>query len=371
MEFINGLQLNRCFFQDIVQPLLGRDFRTLRYAAGLLGHCSDVLGFDDKTSTDHVWGPRLQVFLSETDHVSLCAELDKFLSMELPAMYRDYPVNYRSEPGFFRWARPEYRAEPPFNHFVEIVTVRSFFNRDIQWDISRAPTIEEWLTFTDQALVELTSGEVFRDDLSELTAARRHLCFFPDPVWHFHMYCLWRSIAEEQAFPGRCHQVGDEIGWRLLAARIANKAMKLCFLLERRYFPYSKWFGSAFKQLTCASAVQPLLGQVLQSSIYKSCEEALCSLMVHVGGMHNALRVTPAVEPKVINCYGRGFLCMDANPFCASLRTLLEDSVLKGMNWQLLSKTVLYDDSNCDNSSQANRLLLQAARPSVNAPQAE
>ncbi|NTU80855.1 MAG: hypothetical protein HGA45_15995 [Chloroflexales bacterium] len=29
--------------------------------------------------------------------------------------------------------------------------------------------------------------------------------------------------------------------------------MGLCFLIERHYAPYPKWFGSAFQRLACAA----------------------------------------------------------------------------------------------------------------------
>ena len=44
--FVSGLHLSRRFFQEVVRPLLANAFPNLRYAAGLLGPGSEVLGFD-------------------------------------------------------------------------------------------------------------------------------------------------------------------------------------------------------------------------------------------------------------------------------------------------------------------------------------
>ena len=65
--FVSGLDLSRRFFQEIVRPLLTRNFPAVRYAAALLGPGSEVLGFDTEISTDHDWGPRLFLFLREEE----------------------------------------------------------------------------------------------------------------------------------------------------------------------------------------------------------------------------------------------------------------------------------------------------------------
>ena len=46
----SGLQLSRGLYGQVVAPLLGDG--------------SEVLGFDDEVSTDHDFGPRLQVFVA-------------------------------------------------------------------------------------------------------------------------------------------------------------------------------------------------------------------------------------------------------------------------------------------------------------------
>ena len=67
-DFIPGLELARLLYVEGVRPILDADWPGLAHGAALLGPGSEVLGFDDATSTDHGWGPRLQVFLAEADH---------------------------------------------------------------------------------------------------------------------------------------------------------------------------------------------------------------------------------------------------------------------------------------------------------------
>ncbi|NCB93091.1 MAG: hypothetical protein EOM40_11125 [Clostridia bacterium] len=55
-KFIKGMELCEQFFFDCAKPLLDQYFPDLTYSAGLVGYGSDILGFDDETSTDHTSG---------------------------------------------------------------------------------------------------------------------------------------------------------------------------------------------------------------------------------------------------------------------------------------------------------------------------
>ncbi len=67
---VPGLELAEAFHREVVGPLLGE----VRHSAASIGTGSDVLGFDTARSTDHGWGPRLQVFVDEADVAALAAE---------------------------------------------------------------------------------------------------------------------------------------------------------------------------------------------------------------------------------------------------------------------------------------------------------
>src|ERR687893_36730 len=64
-DFIKGIELSGLFFFEAVKPVLDAEFPRLRYSAARLGSGSEVLGFDDEMSTDHGWGPRVDVFHDE------------------------------------------------------------------------------------------------------------------------------------------------------------------------------------------------------------------------------------------------------------------------------------------------------------------
>ncbi len=65
-QFIKGMTLCRDFFNDCAKKVIEYRFPDLKYSAGLIGYGSDVLGYDDAVSTDHMWETRFYLFLSST-----------------------------------------------------------------------------------------------------------------------------------------------------------------------------------------------------------------------------------------------------------------------------------------------------------------
>ncbi len=66
-EFISGIKLCKGFFSEAAKPILDKLYPGLHYSAGLIGYGSDVLGYDDPVSRDHMWGPRFYMFLDKKD----------------------------------------------------------------------------------------------------------------------------------------------------------------------------------------------------------------------------------------------------------------------------------------------------------------
>lgn len=56
-KLIKGLDLCKGFFNECAKPIIDKYFPNLQYSAGLIGYGSDVLGYDDEISRDHMWGP--------------------------------------------------------------------------------------------------------------------------------------------------------------------------------------------------------------------------------------------------------------------------------------------------------------------------
>jgi hypothetical protein len=196
----------------------------------------------------------------------------------------------------------------------------------------------------EQHLRTVTCGGVWHDGVGELTRAREILCWYPHDVWRYLLMAQWRRIGQEEAFPGRCAEVGDELGSRVVAARLVRELMHLAFLLEQQYMPYSKWLGTAFARLRCSATLQPLLLGVLAAADWPDREERLCAAYEVVAGMQNELGLAEPVPDKVSPFFGRPFQVIHGERFAAALDSAITDEAVKRLP-RFLGNTTQWVDS--------------------------
>ncbi len=317
-QFIPGLDLSQIFYEEAVRPILTRHFSNLAHSAALLGLGSEVLGYDTAQSTDHDWGPRLMLFLTPAGHESHAGEIDRALGAALPFEIRGYPTNFgRHEDGAARMAATDSR---PINHGVMLLTVECFFPHVLNFDPTDEIRPVDWLSVPENHLLMVTAGRVFHDGLGQLEPIRARLRYYPHDVWLYLLAAQWRRIGQEEAFLGRCGQVGDDLGSRLVAARLVRDLMRLCFLMERRYAPYIKWLGTAFARLDCAEALLPILTRVLAADTWQGREEHLTTTYEFVARKHNSLGITAPLPARVSQFHARPFQVIHADRFVEAIR---------------------------------------------------
>ncbi len=330
MEFMSGIQLNEMFYHEIVQPILAQNFPGLAHSAALIGNGSEVLGFDTARSMDHGWGPRLQLFLASPDLDRYREELRECLRQKLPRTFRGFSVNF-SEPDLSDGGTQRMKPSEsgPVNHLIEVRTIQGFFRRALGIDPHAEIAPIDWLTFPEQALLELTRGKIFHDGLNELETMRAKFAYYPRDVWLYRLASQWQRISQEEPFVGRCGDVGDDIGSRIIAARLVRDLMRLGFLIEKTYAPYSKWFGTAFARLDCAQQLTPILGCALAADEWQEREAALCEAYVILAEKSNALGITARVEPTITNFFTRPYRVIFAARFAQAIHKEIADETIK------------------------------------------
>ena len=322
-EFVPGLKLSELFYKEVVRPVLEANFPNLRYSAGLIGPGSEVLGFDTLQSTDHHWGPRMLLFLSEDDYAEKKGRIWRVLSEELPCEFRGYPTNF-GKPDEFGVQLMEKTESGTINHRVDIFTIKSFFKERLGFDPHRDVRVSEWLNFPEHELITIVKGKIFHDDLG-LKRIRKKFEYYPRDVWLYKLAAQWRGISLEEAFVGRCGDVGDELGSKIIAARIVEHLMKLCFLMEKEYAPYSKWFGSAFSRLKCSKELMPILNKILTAETWREREQHLSKAYEKIAKMHNRLNITKSMKTEVSRFYNRPYHVIHANDFADEIRKAIEN----------------------------------------------
>ena len=326
LPFIPGLRLSALFFEELVAPLLSQHLPDVRYIAARLGPGSDVLGFDTARSMDHGWGPKLDLFLYPDDEPRLTPVVDGLLRTHLPTTIRGYPTNFApNEDG--GWMMPV--EGPPINHGVTITTLPAWFRSYLGCDPAAGLNIIDWLVIPQQRLATIRAGEIFHDPAGELTTLRDRLTYYPHDVWLSLMAAQWRRISQEEPFMGRCGDVGDELGSRVIAARLVHDLMLLCFLQERVYAPYSKWFGTAFSRLRCAERLGLVLQAALEADTWRERETHLSRAYTMVAEAHNALAVTQPLSVEVRPFYSRPYLVVDAGRIADALLTMVADERIR------------------------------------------
>ena len=92
--FLPGLDLSQTFYEKAVKPFMEEHYPDLVYSAVRIGHGSDVLGYDTAQSMDHDWGPKLQIFLKDSDYNAVKEEMNEKLRHKLPYEIRGFPTNF-------------------------------------------------------------------------------------------------------------------------------------------------------------------------------------------------------------------------------------------------------------------------------------
>lgn len=196
----SGTDLALRYYDGVVRPMLAEQFPRLPHAAGRVGSGSDVLGFDDETSRDHDWGLRLSLFVPP-DAVD---EVSRALAEDLPETYERLPTRFA------------FTGETERRHRVEVASVSEFVVARLGFDARGDVTVENWLSLTGQAVLEVTAGPVFADTDGALTAARRALTWYPDDVWRYILACDWIRLAQELPLMSRAAELCWPLGRRAI-----------------------------------------------------------------------------------------------------------------------------------------------------------
>jgi hypothetical protein len=354
--FIPGLELGELFYKEAVKPVLDAEFPGLVYSAALIGSGSEILGYDTETSTDHHWGPRMMLFLSAQDYPAERQRIYEVFSQKLPHTFHGYPTNFGT-PDEIGVRLMKGTNSGPIAHRIEATPIQEYFEKYLGFDPRQDMTVTDWLTCSEHRLLTVTAGRVYHDGLGDLTLIREKLAYYPEQVWRYLLSAQWEKLSEEEAFVGRTGDVGDELGSRVIAARLVNGLMKLCFLMERKYAPYSKWFGTAFAHLDCSGPLIEIFHHVLAAGNWKKRERFLSQAYEILAGLHNDLKITEPLPMKVSRYHGRPYLVIHSETFAAAIRSTIIDEEIRNIRVSIGAVDQFIDNTDILSNARLSRRL--------------
>jgi hypothetical protein len=270
-----------------------------------MGRGSEVLGYDDSMSTDHTWFARVIVFVPDEVLTKQGESLRGKMTERIPDLFEGVPTE------------------------VSVTTVQQYFLDQLGVDVSVAWNAYDWISLPEQRLCAMTAGAVFHDDL-DLEQVRRRLGYYPRDVWLYLMLAGWWRVHPEMNLVGRAGYAGDELGSTLIASAIVSGLMHLSFLIERRYAPYVKWFGTAFSELQIADHLTVPLDRALHARSWQEREEALGSGYEIVASAFNDLEITPRLTLEPVRMWERPFTVMWAD-FPGALSVAISDPQVRDL----------------------------------------
>lgn len=239
---MNGLELARDFYAACRPALVAAMPDIMdRAAAGLAGEGSECLRCDDATSRDHDFGAAFCLWLPQ--------DLLRAEAGRIERVFATLPAEFH---GFSSRLVPDARQGR-----VGPLAVEGFYA--FFTGLSAPPADwRQWLAIPEYRLAAATSGEVFEDADGRFSTWREALlAYYPRDVWLKKLAgtVMLTAQAGQYNLP-RALGRGDAASAMLAAARFAESALALVFLLNRRYMPFYKWAPRIGRQL-------PLLGASL------------------------------------------------------------------------------------------------------------
>ena len=250
---MKGLELARAFYKECGEPMLKRDFPELfpLIAVGLVGSGSECYGFDDRLSRDHDFEPAFCIFLPDESVV------DSKTAFLLERAYNKLPQSFM---GYERS-----RVNPVGGSRHGVIRTADFFESKVGSG-DGSLTLGGWLSLPDNAFFEAVNGEIFADNLGEVSRIRSRLSYYPEEIRLKKLAGQLLLAAQSGQYNyGRCLKRGDTAAAQLAAIEFAKSALQIAFLLSKKYMPYYKWSFRALLSLPKYSGWAEPLEQLISS----------------------------------------------------------------------------------------------------------
>ncbi len=307
---MKGIELSRKYYETYGIEMLDSLFGDVkdRITVGLVGEGSECLGFDDELSSDHDFGPGFCMWIDRED--------ERKFGFRLERAYAKLPSE------FMGYRKP--LVSPAGGNRKGVLITEDFFIKHI--GIPRAPLFyDEWLKIPQYNLAFLAAGEIFKEGEGKFTDIREVIkAGYPEDVRK-------KKIAANLALMGqsgqynysRSAQRGENGAAQLAVYNFVVNAVKLIYLLNKKYCPFYKWAFRGMRELTVLSELEQPLIYLLETPNDK--ESVICKegIIEDVAGM----AINELKKQKLSDA-----LCNNLDTHAFSVTDKIEDAELRNAN---------------------------------------
>lgn len=233
---VKGLELAERFFWEELHPLLQQSEKDLlsHGAFGVVGPGSECLGFDDAYSRDHDFTPMCCIWIRKTEMETYGYEILRLLA-RLPRSYEGVPV-------------PSVEELTPGRRGV--LELESFYYNFLGCQ-GLPKSLGDWNRIPEAFLATAVNGKVFLDLEGSFTEIRDVLlAYYPYDIWMHRMaYCCTKIAQAGQYNYPRCVNRGEWTAAALAKSEFLEYAIRLLYLLNRKYCPFYKWMHRGLGEL--------------------------------------------------------------------------------------------------------------------------
>ncbi len=234
---MKGLELSEKFYYEYGEKMIKENFADVeKYLAfGLVGSGSECFGYDDEISQDHDFEPGFCIFIPDESII------DSRTEFQLERAYAKLPkefMGYKRSP-----------LNPVGGNRHGVIRIGKFFEAKTGDENADIPTVG-WFCISEQFPLEATNGKIFCDNYGLMTQLREKIAYMPEDVRLKKLAGNILLMAQSGQYNySRCIKRGETAAAQLAVTEFVNTALKVIFLLNRKYMPYYKWTFRALSEL--------------------------------------------------------------------------------------------------------------------------
>jgi len=270
---MKGLEIAEKYYLEFGKNMIDTEFSDIKdkLAAGICGGGSECFGFDDDISKDHDFEAGFCIFIPDEDVI------DRKTEFALERAYAKLPKEFMG--------LKKSLLSPVGGSRHGIIRISDFLLEKTGTK-DGSLTVSDWLTVSENSLLEATNGKIFFDGLGLITKIRDEIAYLPEDIRIKKLAGNLLIMAQAGQYNySRCLAHGETGAAQLAAFEFANAAINVIFLLNKKYVPYYKWCFKALRGLEKLSNLADTLEFLISSENYGAVCETKAEVIEDVAKM--------------------------------------------------------------------------------------